>query len=95
VAWGSTSIDVDVRMSTPPWLAEGDLVRLSGSAADPDDGNEPYGQIVGFMIAGGVLIVQAGAGAGIFAPEDLTVVSPEDIDPRTVPEIQDRAVHDS
>ena len=91
VAWGSTSIDVDLRMSTPPWLAEGDLVRLTGSAEDLDDGNEPYGQIVGFMIAGGVLIVQAGAGAGIYAPEDLTVVHAEDLHPRTLVDIRERA----
>ena len=91
VAWGGTSIDVDVRMSTPPWLAEGDLVRLTGSAVDPDDGNEPYGQIVDFMIVGGVLVVQAGAGAGIHAPEDLTVVHAEDIDPRTLADIKERA----
>lgn len=37
MAWRSTSIDVDVRMSSPPWLAEGDLVRLTGSRrAIPD-----------------------------------------------------------
>src|SRR3954451_25298343 len=57
VAWGSASVDVDVRMSTPPWLAEGNVVRLSGDALDPGDGNEPYGQVVGFMAVGGVLIV--------------------------------------
>ena len=91
VAWGSTSIDVDLRMSTPPWLAEGDLVRLTGSAVDPDAGNEPYGQIVGFMIVGGVLIVQAGAGAGIYAPEDLTVVHAEDLHPKTLTDIKERA----
>ena len=90
-AWGDTDIEVDVRTSTPPWLAEGDLVRLAQGALDPDDGSEPYGQIVGFVVVGGVLVVQARVGAGIFAPEDLTVVSPEDIDPKTLEEIKDRA----
>ena len=88
--WGSTSLDVELRPTRPPWLAEGDLVRLSGSAVDPEDGNEPYGQIMGFMIVGGVLIVQAGAGAGIYAPEQLTVVRPEDMDPKTLVKIKER-----
>ena len=55
------------------WLDEGDLVRLKGNAAEPNAGNGLYGQTASFMIMGGVLIVQAGAGAGIYAPEDLTV----------------------
>ena len=70
---------------------DGDLVRLTGSAVDSDDGNEPYGQIVDFMIVGGVLVVQAGAGAGIYATEDLTVVHAEDVDAKTLVDIKERA----
>lgn len=43
-----------------------------------------------FLIVGGVMVVQAGAGAGIYAPEDLAVVRPEDVDPQTVAAIRKR-----
>lgn len=89
--WAGTTLDVQVRASRPPWLAEGDLVRLSDGAADPEDGNEPYGQVVGFVDEGGVMIVQSGAGAGIHAPEDLTVVNAEGIDPEALADIVKRA----
>ena len=66
---------------------------MTGSAVDTSAGNEPYRQIVGFLIVGGVLIVQAGAGAGagIHAPGDLTVVHAEDLHPKTLTDIKDRA----
>jgi len=91
VAWGSKNVDVDVRVSAPPWLDVGDLVRLTGRAVDPGQGSDPFAQIVGFLPVGGVLAVQAGAGAGVFAPEDLLPVSPDDIDPTTLEEIRERA----
>ena len=90
-AWGTKELDVDVRMSVPPWLHVGDLVRLTGPAVDPDQGSDPFAQIVDFLPVGGVLAVQAGAGAGVFAPEDLLPVSADDIDPATLEEIRERA----
>jgi hypothetical protein len=90
-SWGSKALDVDVRVSRAPWLDVGDLVRLTGRAVDPGQGSDPFAQIVGFLPVGGVLAVQAGAGAGVFAPEDLLPVSANDIDPATLVEIRERA----
>jgi hypothetical protein len=67
----------------------GDLVQLL--RADPHDGNAPYGQVVGFLPVGGVLVVQAGAGAGVFAPQDLAPVTATDVPAAALADIRRRA----
>ncbi len=90
-AWGGVEVDLDLRVSAPPWLAAGDLVRLADQALDPDDlGGSPYGQVAGFLPIGGVQVVQARAGLGILAPEDLAVVSSAQVDPPALAAIRER-----
>ncbi|MDT0275247.1 hypothetical protein [Blastococcus goldschmidtiae] len=60
-------------------VVQGDYVRISASALDEADGNPPFGQVGKSLPVGGLLVVQAGAGLGVFAPEDLHPVSPADI----------------
>ena len=87
-AFGDADVDLDLRVAAPSWLAEGDLVRLEAHAVDADDlGGSPYGRIVGFLPVGGVLVTQARAGTGVFAPEDMVVVRPEDVDQEALADI--------
>ncbi len=60
-------------------VVQGDYVRISTTALDEADGNPPYGQVGELLPVGGLLVAQAGAGLGVFAPEDLQRVSPADI----------------
>jgi hypothetical protein len=88
-AWGPHEFDLDMRIENePPWLHVGDLVRLP--EVDPDSGHPPYGQLVGFLIVGGAIVVQPGAGGGIFVPEDLQVVSASDVPPDVLADIRSR-----
>lgn len=87
-AWGDVDVDLDLRVAAPSWLAEGDLVRLEARAVDPDDlSGSPYGRVVGFLPVGGVLVTQARAGTGVFAPEDMVVVRPADVDQEALADI--------
>ena len=71
-------------------LVDGDYVRILPHAHDQADGNPPFG-VVGNELVGGLLVAQAGAGLGVFAPEDLQRVSPEDIPPDALTDIRRRA----
>ena len=57
-------------------LKPGDYVRILAHAHDQADGNPPFGMVGESLPVGGLLVAQAGAGLGVFAPEDLQRVSP-------------------
>ncbi|WP_433283227.1 hypothetical protein [Micromonospora sp. CA-244673] len=88
--YGSARVDISLVVDRPPWLREGMIVRHSA----PDDPGarveHPYGQIVGFLPVGGVLVWHPRTSAGVHAPEDLVVCSPASVDPRIVQEMVTR-----
>ncbi|MET7967752.1 hypothetical protein [Micromonospora sp. NPDC005305] len=88
--YGSAPVDISLVVDRPPWLTEGMIVRPSA----PDDpgatAEHPYGQIVGFLPVGGVLVWHPRTSAAVHAPEDLVVCSPASVDPRIVREIATR-----
>jgi hypothetical protein len=83
--FGSGQVDFALRVDRPPWLDESTLVRLA--PADCDGISHPYGQVVGFLPVGGVMVVHPEAGAGVYAPESLTPVDPAGLPPGTVESI--------
>jgi hypothetical protein len=73
--------DVEVLVDQPPWLREGMIVQPVADQIDPDEGTtHPYAQVVGFLPVGGVMIVHPETGAGVYAPEHLTVIDPMSLD---------------
>ena len=52
----------------PPWLHEGDRVRIDASALESGETHR-YGRVVGFLPIGGVMVVHPESGAGIYPPE--------------------------
>ena len=71
-------------------LQDGDHVRILPHAHDRAGGNPPFGMVVGGLPVGGLQVVQAGEGLGIFAPEDLQRVSPDDVPPDALADIRRR-----
>jgi hypothetical protein len=72
-------------------LEQGDYVRVLAPADDQAAGNPAFGVVGEALPVGGVLVAQAGAGLGVFAPEDLERVSPGDIPPEALEDIHRRA----
>ncbi|NEN53169.1 hypothetical protein G3R41_19885 [Modestobacter muralis] len=72
-------------------LEDGDFVRILPHAHDQADGNPPFGVVGDELPVGGLLVAQAGAGLGVFAPEDLQRVSPDDIPPDALADMRRRA----
>ncbi|MDH6464919.1 hypothetical protein M2302_005120 [Micromonospora sp. A200] len=89
--YGSEPVDVALLVDRPPWLREGMIAR---PISTPDDSGEapthPYGQVVGFLPVGGVLVCHPETSVGVYAPEDLVVCAPGSIDPHIVQEISKR-----
>jgi hypothetical protein len=75
----------------PAALKQGDYVRILAHAQDPAGGNPPFGMVGESLPVGGLLVAQAGAGLGVFAPGDLQRVSPGDIPPDALADIRRRA----
>jgi hypothetical protein len=71
-------------------LKQGDYVRILAHAHEAD-GNPPFGMVGETLPVGGLLVAQAGAGIGVFAPRDLQRVSPRDIPPDALADIRRRA----
>ena len=67
---------------------DGDLVRILPHAHDQAGGNPPFGMVVGGLPVGGLQVVQAGEGLGIYAPEDLQRVAPDDVPPDALADIR-------
>ena len=72
-------------------LKQGDYVRILAHAHDQADGNPPFGMVGERLPVGGLLVAQAGAGLGVFAPGDLQRVSPGDIPRDALADIRRRA----
>lgn len=70
---------------------QGDYVRVLAHADDEAAGNPAYGVVGEALPVGGLLVAQAGAGLGVFAPGDLQRVSPGDIPPDALADIHRRA----
>jgi hypothetical protein len=78
LAFTGSPVQVQLRVEQPPWLREGMLVEVAATALDPEERPTfPYGQVMGFVAVGGVLVMHPETGAGVFAPEDLTAVNPD------------------
>ena len=72
-------------------LKQGDYVRILAHAHVQADGNPPFGMVGETLPVGGLLVAQAGAGLGVFAPGDLERVSPGDIPRDALADIRRRA----
>ena len=72
-------------------LEPGDYVRMLAHAHDRADANPPFGMVGESLPVGGLSVAQAGAGLGVFAPEDLRRVSPEDSPREALADIRRRA----
>ncbi|MFI6758059.1 hypothetical protein ACIBF5_02780 [Micromonospora sp. NPDC050417] len=87
-AYGPGPIDVAILVDRPPWLQEGAVVRPDPAAVDPGEAPAyPYGQVVGFLPVGGVIVVHPESGSAVYAPEDLVVCDPRSIDPAVLDDI--------
>lgn len=73
---GTDDGGVDMSVEKPPWLNEGDSVRIQRSFLDveADPTSNPYGRVAGFLPVGGVLVTQSKTGTGVFPPEALEIV---------------------
>ncbi|MGK5738731.1 hypothetical protein [Micromonospora sp. URMC 103] len=84
-AYGGESGEIGILVDRPPWLHEGTVVRPDPAAVDPGEApTHPYGQVVGFLPVGGVVVVHPESGSGVYAPEDLVVCDPGSIEPAVV-----------
>lgn len=72
-------------------LTQGDYVRILVHAHDQADGNPAFGMVGESLPVGGLVVAQAGAGLGVFAPGDLQRVSPADIPRDALADIHRRA----
>jgi hypothetical protein len=90
-AYGSEFVDISLLVDQPPWLQEGMIVRSVAADDDPGETHRhPYGQVVGFLPVGGVLVWRPAASAEVYAPEDLVPCDPDSISPTIVREIVNR-----
>ncbi|MFC0099133.1 hypothetical protein ACFFKH_16605 [Micromonospora marina] len=87
---GSGPADVSLLVDRPPWLRLGMIVRMPASADTGERPRHPYGQVIGFLPVGGVVVWHPESSAGVHAPEDLVVCDPASVDPRIVGEISGR-----
>lgn len=90
---GISSFDLNMQHGRPAWLREDEVVRLDPRSLDLDEDptGTPYGQIVGFLPVGGVMVVRSHAGAGIFPPEDVTALQGERVDELLLRTLAERA----
>ncbi|WP_141561949.1 hypothetical protein [Micromonospora sp. WMMA1996] len=89
--YGSAGVDVSLLVDQPPWLREGMVVRSLAPADDPGETHEhPYGQVVGFLPVGGVLVWRPGTSVGVHAPEDLVPCDPDSVPPALLHEMTAR-----
>ncbi|MFC4019484.1 hypothetical protein ACFOW4_16290 [Micromonospora sp. GCM10011542] len=83
--YGAEPVSVHLRLDRPPWLERGMIVRLTPE--DTDGMTHPYGQVMGFLPVGGVIVVHPEASAGIYPPELLTPMDPTHVPPDTLADI--------
>ncbi|MET7836946.1 hypothetical protein ABZS44_29435 [Micromonospora sediminicola] len=78
--YGPDATEVSLLVDRPPWLREGTVVRPVAPSDDPGETHEhPYGQVVGFLPVGGVLVWRPGTSVEVHAPEDLVPCGPESV----------------
>jgi hypothetical protein len=89
-AYGDDDVEVALLAERPPWLREGDVVRIDPAGLEEGQ-THPYGQVVGFLPVGGVLVVHPESGAGVQQPEHLDVVDPTSLPAEVVQAIVERS----
>jgi hypothetical protein len=81
-AFPNTEILCDIRSGMPPWLQEGQYVRVMTGAEAGDDDERPELAWIAGLVDGGIIVVGVMLSMGIYAPEeidDTSEVTPEDV----------------